>query len=311
METVQSRKTTTPAELRCGEKMAIRLSRRKALITAVTLAACGPAFAASSTGTQIADLERQHGGRLGVYVVQIGSGRTLKYRADERFMLDSTFKGPLAAFVLSRVDTGAEHLDAEVLYSADDLLPASPVTSAHVAEGRLSVKALCAAILQTSDNTAANLLMRRVGGPAALPAFLRRIGDAVTRVDRYEIASDKPSGTMDTTTPRAITNSAQAVLLGDVLTHESQAKLRRWMSENRVGHNRLRASFPAPWIVADRTGTSDGYCNELAMAIAPGWAPLMMAAYYEAPGMTVPDQEAVLREIGAVILNWSGSDNSN
>ena len=281
------------------------MTRRKLGLAAAAIAVSGRAFATAVEDNPIAGIERRHGGRLGVHVAEVGASATLSHRADERFALASTFKGPLAAFVLSRVDEGEDQLEAEVAYGAADLLPASPVTAAHVGERRMSLEALCTAILQVSDNTAANLLMRRAGGPKALTGFLRRIGDVTTRVDHYEPVPAQRSGTMDSTTPRAMAASAQTTVFGTVLSNRSREWLEARMIENHVGKTRLRASFPAPWVVADRTGTNEGQCNDYAIVRAPGRPSLVMAAYYEATGMSTEDQERVLREVGAAIVQWA------
>ena len=269
------------------------------------------ALLASGRGAEAEDaigaVERRGGGRLGVFALDVGTGAVLAHRADERFMLCSTFKGVLAGMVLWRVDKGRDALEERVAYGRGDLLPASPVTEAHVAEGAMSVGALCAAILAVSDNAAANLLLARVGGPAALTAFARReLGDGVTRFDRYELAAGRRSGERDTTTPRAIVGAARALVLGDVLAEASRARLEAWMAACTVGGARLRAAFPAAWGVRDRTGTGDGLCNDYAVVRRPGRAPLLVAAYHDAPGMETAAQEAVLREAGAAVAAWAG-----
>ncbi|WP_322047452.1 class A beta-lactamase [Paraburkholderia sp. J67] len=254
----------------------------------------------------LADIERLHGGRLGVYALNTGSGRTLEHRADERFLMCSTFKGLLAAQVLARVDAGTEQLDRLVRYTAQDLIFTSPVTKANVARGALPVSALCQAIVEQSDNTAAILLMRSVGGPAALTQFMRKIGDSVTRSDRYEPDSNRYSGVLDTTTPRAITSAARAVLLGDVLSEASRSQLERWMVACKPGLNRLRAVLPADWQAGDRPGTSvEEETNDYALVRPPGRAPLLVAAYYDAPAVSMDAREAVLREAGKVFVQWA------
>ena len=253
----------------------------------------------------IAAIEARHGGRLGVFVLDTGSGRTLAHRADERFLLCSTFKGVLAALVLSRIDAGRDSLTSIVAYGERDLLPPSPVTSAHVRQGALTVGALCEAILLVSDNTAANLLLARVGGPPALTAFARTLGDTVTRFDRYELAAGIRSGALDTTTPHAIAGTARTILLGDVLAPTSHEHLEGWMVACQAGRTRLRASFPPAWVTADRTGTGDGECNDYALVRRPGAAPLVMAVYHDAPGLETEAQEAVLRAVGLAIMAWA------
>ncbi len=254
----------------------------------------------------LADLERRHGGRLGVFAVDAGSGRTLAFRADERFLMCSTFKGLLAAFVLSRVDAGEEDLDRMVPYGTKDLIFTSPVTKANVAQGAMSVKALCQAIVEVSDNTAAILLMRSVGGPAGLTQFVRRLGDTVTRSDRYEPESNEYSGVLDTTTPRAIAGSAQKILLGEVLGPKSRELLEGWMMTSTPGLKRIRAALPPDWIAGDRPGTSvDEETNDYAIVRPPSRAPLIVAAYYDAPKLSMPAREAVLHEVGSAFVKWA------
>lgn len=281
------------------------LSRRGLVVGALALMGGGAAADAALTGDAIAGIERQHGGRLGVFVLDTGSGRVLAHRADERFLLCSTFKGVLAGMVLARIEAGQDAAGSLVPYGARDLVGHSPVTAAHVAQGALPVEALCAAIVLFSDNGAANLLLRRVGGPEALTAYVRGLGDPVTRFDRYELAAGERSGVLDTTTPRAIVGTARTLLLGNALGAASRATLEGWMRAGRTGAGRLRAAFPGDWVTADKTGTGDGECNDYAIVRRAGQAPLLMAAYHDAPGMELAAQEAVLRAVGAAVVGWA------
>ena len=276
---------------------------RRALVASLPamVAAAAPIWAA--TGDMIAAIERRRGGRLDVFMLDTGTGRTLAHRADERFPMQSTFKGILAALVLSRIDAGADGLEREVPYAARDLVPTSPVTRAHLAEGGMTVGALCRAILERSDNAAANLLLARVGGPAALTAYARRLGDPITRFDSYEPVTS--SVTTDCTTPRAIAGLARAVVLGNALQPSSRILLVRGMAANLPGRTRLRAAFPTGWTACDRTGTTDGVCNDYAVAWPPGRAPLVVAAYHHAPGLELEPQEAALREVGGAVAAWA------
>ena len=243
-----------------------------------------------------------------MYAIDTGSGRTLANRADERFLMCSTFKGLLAALVLSRVDSGKEDLARLVSYSEKDLIFTSPVTKSNVERGAMSVKALCQAMVETSDNTAAILLMRSTGGPAALTRFIRSLGDTVTCSDRYEPEANEYSGVLDTTSPRAITMSVSKILLGDVLSSKSRAQLEDWMINAKPGLRRLRAALPQDWVAGDRPGTNlAAQTNDYAIVRPPERAPLLIAAYYDAPGLNMDTREAVLRAVGSVVVNWAGS----
>lgn len=288
--------------------MTISITRRKLTLGLPVLISVGvttPLLAAAAS--PIADIERRYGGRLGVFAIDTGSGRTLAYRADERFLMCSTFKGLLAALVLSRVDAGQEELNRMVPFTEKDLVFTSPVTKANVGQGAMSVEALCQAILEVSDNTAAILLMRSIGGPAGLTQFIRSLSDTVTRSDRYEPKSNQYSGVLDTTTPRAITGSARKILLGDVLSPKSRDQLEGWMIACKPGLKRIRTALPPDWIAGDRPGTSlEEETNDYAIARPPGRAPLLVAAYYDAPKLSTDAREAVLHEAGSAFVKWAG-----
>ncbi|RDU98984.1 class A beta-lactamase [Trinickia dinghuensis] len=284
------------------------ITRRNLLIGLPLLLGLAASPALNAAESPLADIERRHGGRLGVFAVDTGSGRTLSHRADERFLMCSTFKGILAAQILARTDSGQERLDRLVHYTKNDLIFTSPVTKANLSRGAMSVEALCQAILEESDNTAAILLMRSAGGPAALTRFIRGLGDTVTRSDRYEPDSNRYSGVLDTTSPRAIVTVARSLLLGDVLSPKSRTRLERGMIACRPGLNRIRAVLPAGWQAGDRPGTSvESETNDYALVRPPGRAPLLVAVYCDAPGVSMDDREAVLREAGKVFVQWAAS----
>lgn len=233
--------------------------------------------------------------RIGVAALDTGNGHTLFYRPDERFLMCSTFKLVLAAAILRRIERKEERLDRLVHYTKADLLPVSFVTTPNVATG-LSVEALCAAIIHVSDNTAANLLLRSMGGPAALTAFLRETGDATTHMDRREPDLNVRNGEKDTTTPRAMLATMRALLLGNALQPASRERLIRWMEEVTTGSTLLRAGFPGGWRIGDKTGRGQGgEINDLAIVRPPGRAPLLVCAY------TTGAADKTLAEIGRTV----------
>lgn len=230
----------------------------------------------------LAELEDEIGGRLGVLAVDTGNGRQLEYRADERFALCSTFKWLLAAAVLDRVDRGTLQLDEFVPYTKSDLLSYAPVTSQHVAEGSMTIGSLAEAAVTLSDNTAANLLLQKLGGPAALTHFIRTTGDPFTRLDRNEptLNTNIAGDVRDTTSPRAMVGSMRRILCEDTLSPSNREQLLRWLRASETGKNRLRAGFPADWVVGDKTGSCENNAiNDVAIAIPPGRHPILVAVY--------------------------------
>jgi beta-lactamase class A len=238
-----------------------------------------PARAVNVRG--IAALEKQIGGRIGAAALDTGSGRRLTHRADEHFAMCSTFKWMLAAAVLARIDGGSLRRDRHFTYRADDLPAHSPVTTEHLADG-LSLLALCAAAVEQSDNGAANLLLKTIGGPPALTAYLRELGDPITRLDRFELSlnTNIPGDLRDTTTPAAMVATMQRILVGDALSSDSRTTLLDWMTRCETGHDRLRAGLPSTWTAGDKTGTGEhGAVNDVAIAWPPMGPPVLMAVY--------------------------------
>ena len=281
------------------------MHRRSFLLNLAATTVASRPFAVSPTQGALLALETRVGGRLGVCALDTGSGRQLGYRADERFIMCSMFKLPLAAAILARVDAGVLGLTQPVPYSSKDLLPYAPVTSAHVQQGSLSMGELCAAIMEVSDNTAANLLLAQLGGPAAMTRFVRAQGDNVTRMDRIEPAMNEPSGDLDTTTPRAFALLARTLLLGDTLRAVSRAQLTCWLTSCTTGKNRLRAGFPQSWTAGDRSGTGDTELNDTAVAWPPFSSPLVVSALYRSSNSPMGKSEHVLHEVGSIVASWA------
>ena len=252
----------------------------------------------------LAAIERRVGGRLGVVAIDTGSGRRLEYRAGERFAMCSTFKLLLAAAVLQRVDAGRESLDRRVAYGPADLLEYAPVTRVRASEGGMTVADLARASVELSDNTAANLLLATLGGPEGLTRFTRSLGDTTTRLDRLEpmLNANEPGDPRDTTTPAAMAETARKLLLGDVLSTASRARLESWLVASPTGARRLRAGFPTDWRAGDKTGTgNNGATNDVAIAWPPGRAPIVVAAYLSESKAALADREAVLAEVGRLV----------
>ena len=178
---------------------------------------------------------------------------------------------------------GAERLDRKIAYGPSDLLGYAPVSKAHVAEGGITVADLCAAAIDWSDNTAANLILQTIGGPQGFTRFARSLGDEVTRLDRNEpsLNESTPGDEHDTTSPRAMAGDVRQVLLGDTLSEASRRQPETWLIGDKVGGKRLRAGLPPSWGIGDKTGSGEhGTANTIAIIRPPGQAPIIAAVYY-------------------------------
>lgn len=292
-------------------------TRRQLLGVAASFAALGlthPAVALEPSFTaQCAAIEAQTGGRVGLAAIDTGSGETIGFRADERFAMCSTFKLLLAAQVLSRIDAGLLQPEQRVPVSAQDLVPYAPVVSTQLDQGSMRIDALCHAILTVSDNAAANLLLKQVGGPAGLTAYLRKLGDRTTRLDRIEPAlnSNLPGDQRDTTTPAAMARTLQTLLTGPALSASSRAQLVDWMATSRTGVDRLRAGLPADWRAGGKTGSgAHGAVNDVAIVWPPGQPAWLVAVYTRSSQLPIAQLNAAhARLMEAVRRMFAGARN--
>jgi beta-lactamase class A len=245
-------------------------------------------------------IERAVAGRLGVAVLDVNSGRKFGHRADERFPMCSTFKWLLAAQLLARIDAGKENPARILSYTKADLLEYAPVTRARVSAGGMPIADLAAATIQVSDNTAGNLLLRSLGGPTAFTAFLRGIGDGISRLDRVEpdLNSAEPGDVRDTTTPNAMIKNMNLLLVGSVLSDASRKQLQDWLVGSTTGSDRLRAGISPGWLVGDKTGSGAyGSTNDIAIVWPPGRKPVLVAAYLTETRAAPVDRNAALAAV--------------
>jgi beta-lactamase class A len=258
----------------------IRLSRRQALLGGLTLAAVAasgekpaladPAEPLPPVDDRIVALEQRHNALVGLFATNLNSGQTLAHRAQDSFAVCSTFKGYAAARVLQMVEHGELTLDRKVFVDPTAMVANSPRTQPR-AGGEMTLDELCQAAVQVSDNTAANLLLKTIGGPPAITAFARSIGDDRTRLDRWEteLNSAIPGDPRDTSTPEALGGGYRNLLTGDALAPAQRQQLEAWLRANETSS--VRPALPPGWTTADKTGNGAyASTNDVGIAYGPG-----------------------------------------
>ena len=258
---------------------------------------------------EIKNLEAGLGGRLGVAVS--ANGRAFAHRPDERFVYCSTFKMYLAAAILERVQRGEERLDRMAPVTRADMVNHAPVTEPAIGSN-LSIETLCKAVVEVSDNPAANILIREMGGIDALRAWYRSIGDESTTVDRLEPMMNRVDGDKDTITPtQSVANLHRLFISTDTpLTPGHKEKLLGWMFDSPTGAGRIKAGVPTGWRVAHKTGTGGyGPTNDIGVIYPPTGDPILLAIYFHATEGSTPDQrEAVIADATRLALRALGHD---
>lgn len=290
-------------------------SRRTFLLTiaALPFSTALPAWADrphkhSAAKTQLAKIEKDLDGRLGVYALNIANGAQLGYRADERFPLCSTFKVLAASAILKKSEQMPGLLQQRVHYQKGDLVNYSPITEKHVDNGMI-VAELCAAALQYSDNTAGNLLMKMLGGPQSVTEFARSIGNIKFRLDRWETELNTaiPGDLRDTATPRSMGHSLQRLTLGNALAPLQRQQLCSWLYGNTTGATRIKAGTPADWKIGDKTGTGDyGTGNDIAVLWPPKRNPIVVTIYTTRHKQDAKARNDIIATTAQVIVKWIG-----
>lgn len=279
-----------------------------ALGTAVGfLVANRSAFASPSSPPfteQMDQLEAKSGGRLGVAVLDTKDGSLLQHRGDERFPLCSTFKLLAAAAVLKGAGDDLAGLKRVVHYEKSDLVTYSPETGKHAGAEGMTLAQICEAAVTLSDNTAGNLMLKNIGGPEGLTAFVRGLGDQVTRLDRIEpdLNEATPGDPRDTTSPNAMAATMKKLLLGGVLNEAARDQLARWLIADKVGDARLRAGLPHSWRIGDKTGTGRlGTANDVAIIWPTSRPPLIVTVYLTGSTLDPAGQNDIVASIGRMI----------
>lgn len=258
---------------------------------------------------QFLDLEAQSDARVGVYAIDTETGRTVEYRADERFGFASTIKALAVGAVLS--ETTDEELAAAVPVDADDLVPYSPIIEQYVG-GSVTLQEAADASIRFSDNAAANLLVEHLGGPDALEELLRDLGDDTTTVDRIEpeLNDVAPGDDRDTSTPRALATSLSSYALGDELSETDRELLVEMLRGNTTGDALIRAAAPEGWVVGDKTGTAAyGTRNDIAIVWPLGGdAPIVLAVLSDRSAPDAEPNDALIASASSIVFDALSAD---
>ncbi|MEL7538643.1 MAG: class A beta-lactamase [Pseudomonadota bacterium] len=281
-------------------------------LTLVAVAALTLARASDERSVYLANtlsqLEHDLNNRLGVFVLDTATGRLFGYRADERFATASAFKVLLAGVVLARAEAGDFALDDTVSIEGVEIQPHSPLIDKLDGSSPVSLAALCQAAVELSDNTATNLLLAKLGGPAGFTAQLRELGDATTRIDRWEIElnTNLPGDDRDTSSPAAMATTLASLLDGSTLTDEHTELLGNWLRGSKTGLSRLRAGLPNDWDVGDKTGTGqNGAVNDVAVIWPPNDAPpVIVAVLMDGGTADFATHNAAHAKIGQAVAAW-------
>lgn len=261
----------------------------------------------TSIQKKLEELEVSSGGRIGISAINMANNSRIQYRAEERFPFCSTSKVMSVAAILKQSMTDSHLLQQKITYSKKDVDSAgySPITKNHIADG-MTIGELCAAAISYTDNTAINLLLKKLGGLEVVNSFARSIGDNTFRLDHWEpeLNSAIPGDLHDTTTPAAMEKSLQELVLGHALALLQREQLQTWLKDSITGNARIRAGVPKGWIVGDKTGTGDfGTTNDIGVIWPPNGSPIVVAIYFTQNKKDAVPRNDVIASATRILMN--------
>ncbi|MBR9856738.1 MAG: class A beta-lactamase [Gammaproteobacteria bacterium] len=282
----------------------ITLRRIASFLALIFISLPSAAITANELNVKMSDIEKELNMTIGVAILDTSNGSSWSYKGNKRFPLMSTFKTLSCAKLLSDYDKGKVNLNKLARVNEEDIITYSPIIENYIGAD-ISLFNACKATLETSDNTAANIILENIGGPEALTEFMRQLGDSVTRLDRIEpnLNEAKPGDIRDTTTPNAINDSLNKLLLGTVLSESSKLQLLEWMQANKVADVLLRAVLPNGWQIADRSGAGGFGSRGITAAVwSDQRSPLIISIYITQTDASFDKRNEVIREIGKEIF---------
>ncbi len=286
----------------------------RSLFSSVFIVLSGLTLSANAQQTQsdpiqkeLARLEAQSGGRLGISAINTANNTRIQYRPDERFPFCSTGKVLVVSTILKESEKTPGLMNRPVTYNQEDVNKSgyAPITQLHIANG-MSVDGLCQAAIEYSDNTAMNLLLKTLGGPGTVTTYARSINDSTFRLDRWEpeLNTAIPGDVRDTTTPNAMVDTLKKLALGDSLASPQRTQLQTWLKNNTTGSTKIRAGVPRGWVVGDKTGSgSYGTTNDIAVIWPPKCPPILMVIYLTQKEKNATKHDNVIAAATQLVLN--------
>ena len=278
-----------------------------ALIIFSTAASSNTSLDFTSIEKQVHIIEKHLSAKVGLSILEVPTQKVWSYKGDLPVPLTSTFKTLACAKLLNDADKGQVALNTQVKVEKQLLEDYSPVLQQYTNK-EVTLKDACSATMRTSDNTAANIVLKHIGGPVGLTQFIRSYGDSITHLDRYEpdLNEGKPGDERDTTTPNAMAQSLNILLFGTVLSKPSKDQLQQWMKENQVSDNLLRSVLPEGWQIADRSGAGGYGARSITAVVWPKQAkqesPVIITLYITQTRASFDERNKAIARIGKAIF---------
>lgn len=266
----------------------------------------------SALAQRVAEIAEGSEGRIGVSAIDLTTGETVSVLGDQRFPLASTSKIAIAATFLEGVEQGRWSLDQRfpLLLPKASKRFSTPV--APVYEGQsLPARSLIEQMITRSSNPATDALLRVVGGPKAVNAWVRRTGIRDFSIDRDIATLVRDDGEFnpanhidkrDSATPNAMVQLLAGIYQGKYVAPESRRVILGAMGRTITGKRRMRALIPTDARVLHKTGTLSGTASDIGFIETPDGHTLAMAIYVTGQG-TKPARDAKIAAIARALYD--------
>ena len=201
-------------------------------------------------------------------------------------------------------------MSREVQYTQDEILSYAPITKLYVEQG-MTLFDICEAAVRFSDNTAANLMLNKLGGSVGFKAALRGIGDEVSNPVRLEPELNEIllGDDSDTSTPRQMALNLQKYIFGSLLNDEQKQILTDWMTDNEITNSLIKSGVPNGWKVLDKSGSGNyGTRNDIAIIYPPNSNPIIVAIMTNHNNKNDKYDDKLIAEITKIIIDTFQQD---
>lgn len=325
------------------------------VVSGLALAACAPErsteldpnFDMMAMQRQVTAIaERAAPARLTVAFMDLNNAEVWSRYGDTPMPMQSVVKAPLGAAVLAEVDAGRVLLDETLVIGEEDLSPQlSAISRSWPAVRSYTVRDLLVRAVRDSDNTAADVLMKRIGGPGAVTAWLGAKRVRGIRVDRYEreiqmeiagLASFRTAwkdatpiasvpepqrraaldtflaDPRDTATAHGLIDFFSRLEAGELISPSSRQLLLQMLGESRTGPGRIAAGLPDGARLAHKTGTARPdlglslVVNDTGIITLPDGRRYAIAVLLSGCRGPLPECEEVLAQVTRALIDEAG-----
>jgi beta-lactamase class A len=230
----------------------------------------------------------------------------------EHFPMQSVYKLPIGMAVMKQVDAGKIRLDQKVRVTKSDFINPgqySPIRDKNPNGTELTVNELIEWMLLESDGTASDVLMKLVGGPKVIQAYLSelRITEMIVLNTEKELGRDWQAQYRNSASPDAAVALLRALHERQGLFESAQSLLLKLMTESNTGPKRLKGLLPAGTVVAHKTGTSGSRngitaaTNDIGIITLPNGRHLAIAVFVSDSPADEATREGVIAKIAKAV----------